>query len=679
MAGTTATASEQKAVTVSMGRAQEILLFCLKEILNAMDDDELECESRGIPLKECKYPTASRVSKNLPPIILWGPPGVGKSSIILAVAEELGVDIVDVRLAQKDPSDMRGIPVPDEKRGLVEWYLSTEWPRNPNSRGIIFFDELTAADKTLQAAAYELILDRKLGDVGEGKSGYKVPPGWFICAAGNEKGQKAVAGAMSSALANRFLHLRTKLEAFEWCEWGILNGIHPAVYSFMSDSIAVFKTNPATISPGNDTPANLRLHNMNVDLEKGWPSPRSWTRVSETLYLFEYYQELYQKDVQKVGEGVAINYFSDATLDDMIYGLIGKATGYPFLEWYKLLIGTSKQPNMSQFSRQNISSLLPLGSFTDWINMFFNQIDKISSKDLPFFLGTAKKLDPITDILAMDSLKKFGTANFLVSTICSEFVNQTEILAQKGHSLNPKTKKWDFVIEDNLKAERTKIILENAFRFASSLVESKSISFVGNYFSDAKGLSVYGAQINYGRDLGRRLRMIVERVFLNLENDKIKAARRQRNMDIKMAKEQGKSVPSVLSASDVFDIQDQNLQDFEEYLKAIPTYKDWERACKSILNLTLDVIENPAPKHTRMKNLKEVESLVYSKRGSTPKSTVSHSRSNPSENSYGNIGYDRASVYGSDDKNFSKSSRYNQDDVYTYSRENPTKSQNKKR
>ena len=171
MAGTTLTTDGQKSVTVSMGRAQEILLFCLKEILNAMDDDELACEEQGIPLKDCKYPTANKTSKNLPPIILWGPPGVGKSSIILAVAEELGVDIVDVRLAQKDPSDMRGIPVPDEQRGLVEWYLSTEWPRNPNSRGIIFFDELTAADKTLQAAAYELILDRKLGDVGEGKSG----------------------------------------------------------------------------------------------------------------------------------------------------------------------------------------------------------------------------------------------------------------------------------------------------------------------------------------------------------------------------------------------------------------------------------------------------------------------------------------------------------------------------
>ena len=678
MAGTTATTSGQKAVTVSMGRAQEILLFCLKEILNAMDEDELDCESKNIPLRDCKYPTASKVSKNLPPIILWGPPGVGKSSIILAVAEELGVDIVDVRLAQKDPSDMRGIPVPDESRGLVEWYLSSEWPRHPNSRGIIFFDELTAADKTLQAAAYELILDRKLGDVGEGKSGYKVPPGWFICAAGNEKGQKAVAGSMSSALANRFLHLRTKLEAFEWCEWGILNGIHPAVYSFMSDCIAVFQTNPNTIQAGKDTPANLRLHNMNVDLEKGWPSPRSWTRVSETLYLFEYYQELYLKDVQTIGEGVAINYFSDATLDDMIYGLIGKATGYPFLEWYKLLVGTSKKPNTSKYSRQNISKDLSTNSFGSLGSSLIQAIVKYPKDDQKYFLGTARKLEP-TNPNALAVIKEVSTANFLVSTICSEFVSQTEILSQKGHSLNQRAGKWEFIIEDNLKAPKTRQILANAFEFATTLANNNSVDFEGNYFSDEKGVSVYGAQINYGRDLGRRLRMIMERVFLNLENDKIKAARRQRNMDIKMAKEQGKPIPSVLSASEVFDIQDQNLQDFDEYLNKIPSYLAWVGACKNTLKLTMDVIENPAPKNTRIKNLKEIESLVYSKGGSTSKSTVSSSRRNPSEDLYGNIGYNRASVYEDDEEISPKYSRYSQDDAYTYSRENPKHSQTKRK
>ncbi len=682
MAGTTVTTSGLKAVTVSMGRAQEILLFSLKEILNAMDEDELECEGKGLSLKDCKYPRASKVSKNLPPIILWGPPGVGKSSIILAVAEELGVDIVDVRLAQKDPSDMRGIPVPDESRGLVEWYLSTEWPRNPNSRGIIFFDELTSADKTLQAAAYELILDRKLGDVGEGKAGYKVPPGWFICAAGNEKGQKAVSGTMSSALANRFLHLRTKLEAFEWCEWGILNGIHPAVYSFMSDRVAVYQTNSGTVEAGEGTPANLRLHNMNVDIEKGWPSPRSWTRVSETLYLFEYYQALYQKDLQSVGAGVAVNYFSDATLDDMIYGLIGKATGYPFLEWYKLLVGTSKQPNLSAFSRQKISEVLDhqgLLVFDAWRGKFFTEIGSADKKDISYFLNTAKKLDPIVNISAIDLIKKYGTANFMVSTMCSEFVNQTQILAQKGHSLNQKTGNWEFVIEDNLKAEKTKSILKNLFSFAEHLIQSP-LSFVGDYFSDANGVSVYGAKINFGRDLGRRLRMIVERVFLNLENDKIKAARRQRNMEIQMEmKKRGATTLSGLTASEIFEIQDQNLDDFEKYLDAIPTYKAWMDACKTKLNLTIDVIENPAPKHTRIKNLNDIESLVYSKGGYASKSTVSHSRTNPNENVHGNIGYDRSSIYENDEDISPAFFRHSQEDAYTYSRQNPKHSQTKKR
>jgi hypothetical protein len=137
--------------------------------------------------RKCPYKRGNKIAKSLAPIMLWGPPGVGKSQMVIGVTQEMGLDIVDVRLAQKDPTDMRGLPVPDEKTKAVQWFLSSEWPRDWSSRGIIFFDELTAADKTLQVSAYEMILDRKLGDVGEGKFGYEVPPGWLIVAADADK------------------------------------------------------------------------------------------------------------------------------------------------------------------------------------------------------------------------------------------------------------------------------------------------------------------------------------------------------------------------------------------------------------------------------------------------------------------------------------------------------------
>ena len=115
----------------------------------------------------------------IPPIMVWGAPGVGKSTAVRELTQELGIGFIDVRLAQREPVDMRGLPVPDEKDNSVKWLVSGEWPRDSNSRGIIMFDELTAADKTLQVAAYEFILDRRLGEL------YRVPDGWYIMAAGN--------------------------------------------------------------------------------------------------------------------------------------------------------------------------------------------------------------------------------------------------------------------------------------------------------------------------------------------------------------------------------------------------------------------------------------------------------------------------------------------------------------
>ena len=144
----------------------------------------------------------------LPPLMVWGAPGLGKSSILRDVAREFGIGFIDVRLAQREQVDIRGLPVsgPDG----VKWLVASGLPRDPNSRGIILFDEITAADRSLQVAAYEFILDRRLGEL------YKVPDGWYICAAGNRTEDRAVAATMSSALANRFLHVEMQEDVESW-------------------------------------------------------------------------------------------------------------------------------------------------------------------------------------------------------------------------------------------------------------------------------------------------------------------------------------------------------------------------------------------------------------------------------------------------------------------------------
>ena len=225
----------------------------------------------------------------LSPLMIWGAPGVGKSSIIRKVTEKHGIGFIDIRLAQREPVDIRGLPVPEGDS--VRWLVSADWPRDPESKGIIFFDELTAADRSLQVAAYELILDRRLGEL------YQVPKGWYICGAGNRVEDNAVAVAMSSALANRFMHVELREDVEAWIKWGLQNSIHPAILGFI-------RFRP-----------ELLFHQEGENIERGWPSPRSWERVS-----------------------IAIDSFGgewNDLLRKMIYGLIGRASGIEFAAFFE--------------------------------------------------------------------------------------------------------------------------------------------------------------------------------------------------------------------------------------------------------------------------------------------------------------------------------------------------------
>ena len=118
------------------------------------------------------------LSASLPPVMVWGAPGVGKSTIVKSLAKEMGLGFVDVRLAQMESIDIRGLPLPDKEKHCVQWLPSSIFPTDNEKGGIIFLDELSAAPKDVQVASYELILDRQLG----GGDIYKVPSKWYIVA-----------------------------------------------------------------------------------------------------------------------------------------------------------------------------------------------------------------------------------------------------------------------------------------------------------------------------------------------------------------------------------------------------------------------------------------------------------------------------------------------------------------
>ena len=220
------------------------------------------------------------------PAMLWGPPGVGKSQMVAQVAGRHGVPVIDIRLSQMEPSDLRGIPFRQGDR--VEWAVPALLPDagRHGPEGILFLDEITSAPPAVSAAAYQLILDRRLGE-------YQVPDGWAIFAAGNRQGDRGVTYTMPAPLANRFSHFEVETNLDDWVSWAYRNDIDERVIAFLRfRPELLFDFDPA--------------HNP-----VAFPSPRSWEFAHRGLQKFTDHPLLLQGTLQAcVGPAAGIELFA---------------------------------------------------------------------------------------------------------------------------------------------------------------------------------------------------------------------------------------------------------------------------------------------------------------------------------------------------------------------------------
>jgi len=216
------------------------------------------------------------------PVMLWGPPGVGKSQIVAQVGQRHQVPVIDIRLSQMEPSDLRGIPF--REGNLVEWAIPAMLPnaQRHSAQGILFLDEITSAVPSVSAAAYQLILDRRLGD-------YSVPEGWAIFAAGNRQGDRGVTYTMPAPLANRFSHFEVDLNLDDWVAWAYQNKIDERIIGFLRfRPELLFKFDPA--------------HNP-----VAFPTPRSWEFAHRALQKFDSSPQLLLNTLQAcVGSAAGI-------------------------------------------------------------------------------------------------------------------------------------------------------------------------------------------------------------------------------------------------------------------------------------------------------------------------------------------------------------------------------------
>lgn len=221
---------------------------------------------------------------------LWGPPGIGKSTLVKKIAKDNGWELIDLRLSLLNPVDLRGLPVVDKENQQADWYPPAFLPKyDTDTVGILFLDEINLAPLSVQAAAYQLILDKQVGD-------YRFPKKWKIIAAGNRETDRANVYKLSAPLANRFVHFDIQPRMDTWATWAREAGIRVEILDFLA------------LRPS-------LLMQMPNDSQKAFPSPRSWDFCSQLMQAFNY----------QPGET------PDENLKNAIIGTIGEAVGKEFV------------------------------------------------------------------------------------------------------------------------------------------------------------------------------------------------------------------------------------------------------------------------------------------------------------------------------------------------------------
>ena len=224
------------------------------------------------------------------PVFVWGSPGIGKSSIVKQIAIDKGLEFIDLRLSLLDPTDLKGIPFFDQDNNEAVWASPNFLPKNPNSQGILFLDEINTAPPSVQASAYQLVLDRKVGD-------YELPKGWSIVAAGNYENDRGVVFRMPPPLANRFVHLNMEVNFEDWKWWAYNNKIDSSIIAFLNYD-------------------ESRLFNFEASKnEKSFPTPRSWEYV----------------------HGVLSSNIESVLLHEIISGTVGSESATAFMSFRKVM------------------------------------------------------------------------------------------------------------------------------------------------------------------------------------------------------------------------------------------------------------------------------------------------------------------------------------------------------
>ena len=268
------------------------------EMVDEIADLCIRAVKSGLPLRQ------------VPSIFLWGQPGIGKSEGIKQAAQKIEeavgkrVVLTDIRLLLFSPVDLRGIPVADPARESALWLKPKIFAMDSSDDviNLLLLDELTAAPQSMQAAAYQICLDRRVGE-------HKLPDNCLVMAAGNRTTDRSVAFQMPKALCSRLLHFNVEPDFKDWKKWAERENIDERIIQFLEKD-----------------PSRLVMEPRISDI--AYPSPRTWSFVSRILSL---YPEGIRKQVPLIASAVGLDcamefasfcsgYGMDYSLDQILKG-----------------------------------------------------------------------------------------------------------------------------------------------------------------------------------------------------------------------------------------------------------------------------------------------------------------------------------------------------------------------